>query len=77
MSREAFLFPGQGLSPDEIINFHNKLKALDSKTTDRFMAEAQLALNQIHGSAEFNVLSSLNDGASPNFDIMNVQFHLN
>lgn len=67
MNIEACLFPGQGLPADDIIGFHSKLKGIDPQITSRKIAQAQEALNKVHGSSEFNVLGLFADPASPSF----------
>lgn len=68
MPKEAVLFPGQGLSPQEIIGFFNKLDNLNSDIVRRQLSLAQDVINQVHGSLEFSLLSSLADEKSPSFE---------
>lgn len=67
MMIEACLFPGQGLPAADIIGFYSKLGGIDPQVTSRKIAQAQEALNRVHGSSEFNVLDSLADPSSPSF----------
>lgn len=67
MTIEACLFPGQGLPAADIIGFYSKLGGIDPQVTSRKIAQAQEALNRVHGVSEFNVLDSLADPASPSF----------
>lgn len=67
MSVEVCLFPGQGLAAGDIIGFYSKLEGIDSQVTSRKIAQAQEALNRVHGSSEFNVPGSLTDPASSSF----------
>lgn len=67
MSVEACLFPGQGLAAGDITGFYSKLEGIDPQVTLRKVAQAQEALNIVHGSSEFNVLGSLADPVSPSF----------
>src|SRR3989338_4066130 len=67
MTKEACLFPGQGLSAADMVTFYNRLINMDPKFTARRIAETQEALNRVHGSSAFNVLSSFTNMTSPSF----------
>ncbi len=67
MAKEAVLFPGQGLSPQEIIGFHNRLVDIDEAVVRKSLSLTQDVLNRVHGKLEFNISSSLADENSPSF----------
>ncbi|GEM_PF-6438730 len=68
MSKEAVLFPGQGLQPQEIIGFYEKLKAVEPELVKTQLSLAQDVLNDINGNLEFNIFSSLGDKNSAAFE---------
>ncbi|MFH0937105.1 MAG: ACP S-malonyltransferase [Candidatus Daviesbacteria bacterium] len=67
MSKEALLFPGQGLSSKDIIGFYTKLNSLDPSSIGRRILQVQEALNKVHGTSEFDVMYTLGDESSSNY----------
>lgn len=67
MSKEALLFPGQGLSPKDIIEFYTKLNSLDPNSIGKRISQAQEALNKIHGTLEFDIIHTLRNKSSSEF----------
>lgn len=68
MAKEAVLFPGQGLSAQEIIGFYEKLqKSVDVNLLKKHLSLTQEIMDRVHGRSEFSILSSLADETSPSF----------
>lgn len=66
-NRQALLFPGQGISSREIIEFHSRLQEVNEKSTRQALGIAQDAINEVFGHRAFPVQETLRDSTSPNF----------
>ncbi len=67
MVKEAALFPGQGLSPQEIIGFYEKLQKLGTDFVKKHLSLTQEIMDRVHGGSEFSIFSSLADETSSSF----------
>ena len=65
--KSAYLYPGQGLSSQEIIDCYDKLHTLSRYRTENRIARTQEALDKIHGARTFDLMAALEDKDSPNF----------
>lgn len=65
--KSAYLYPGQGLAPKDIIDCHDKLKNVSLDLTQNRIGFAQDVLNKVYGAKAFNIAATLKDKDSPNF----------
>ncbi len=64
MSKEALLFPGQGIATKWILEYYKKIAVEAPELTHSYISLVQDALNKIHGSRAYNIQSAL-VGESP------------
>lgn len=67
MSKEALLFPGQGLASQEIISFHSRLIEINQECTSKALGLAQDTLNEAFGYKAFQIEPALRDVDHPNY----------
>lgn len=63
----ALLFPGQGLAPKDIISYYELLRNIDAHYVQERVDLTQEAINKVNGSATFNLVASLENVDSPDF----------
>lgn len=63
----AFLFPGQGLQPSDIVSFYQMLYSRDRELVDRYTQSAQEALSAYRPSSHFHLVRDLENENSPSF----------
>ncbi len=59
INKSAFLFPGQGLLPHDVIEYYSFLKTKDKLKTEKFISTLQTSLDEINLQAMFNVIKIL------------------
>ena len=66
--RQALLFPGQGISPQEIVSFHSDLREINERKVRETLRLAEDTLNEVFGYKAFSLHESLEDPDSNNFE---------